>query len=126
MHLEADELKKELEKSFGSGEYQFRTTLYNVFEVANRRGVNAIDYAYEDACIKCYKNIISLTDLAMAMREFAWKFDSFGNRRISQKYTDFYYRTCRIVKNGEFSKDEQNYFYMCIADRGISKKAKKY
>lgn len=93
--------------------YQFQTTFWMDFSIADKFGAEAIKDTFRRAFNEWKDNHIYLTELTLVMN---WKCNLWyekGNTEYYQLYYDYYYK-CRDYGYDNLKGNELNYFHNTI------------
>ena len=89
--------------------YQFQTTFWSDFSIADVFGKQAIKDTFNRAFKEWKDNHVYLTELAIVTNWKCWDFYHAGKHDISQMYADYYYK-CREYALDHYKGKELAYY----------------
>lgn len=74
-------------------DYDFKTTFWQDFTIADKFGIEAIKDTYKRAFNEWKDNYIYLTELVLVLNWKSWQHSEKGNQPYTDLYIDLYYKT---------------------------------
>lgn len=90
--------------------YEFKTTFWQDFSIADRFGINAIKDTYKRAFNEWKSDYIYLTELVLVLNWKCWDWHGKGNTQYSELYADYYYEA-RDYALSNLKGEELDYFF---------------
>lgn len=89
--------------------YEFKTTFWMDFSIADAFGIKAIKDTYNNAFKYWKTDYVYLTELALVTNWKCWQHYEKGNTDVSKLYSDYYYKT-RDYALRHLKDDELRYY----------------
>lgn len=90
-------------------DYEFKTTFWTDFTIADKFGINAIEDTFKRAFIDCKYNYIYLTELVLVMNWKMWEWSE-KDIKISRVYQNLWTKADNYALD-TLKGDEMTYFY---------------
>ena len=91
-------------------DYEFKTTFWMDFTIADRFGLQAVKETFERAFEEWKDNVVYMTELTLVVNWKSWeKFDQ-GLEDFSEEYAEMYYK-CKDYGYDHFTGDDLRYFW---------------
>lgn len=91
-------------------EYEYKTTFWNDFTIADTFGQSAVKDTFDRAFNEWKNNYIYLTDLVMVLNHKIWQHYENGNLQLANLYNDLWAKADEYACNN-LKDEELNYFY---------------
>lgn len=95
-------------------EEEFSTTFWQDFSIADRFGEDAVKDTFKRAFNEWKSDYRYLTDLVMVVNHKCWEHYENGNQKLSQLYSDLYYKADGYAC--EHLKGEEASYYFRVTD----------
>lgn len=90
--------------------YEFKTTFWEDFSIADRFGVNAVKDTYRRAFREWSDDAEYVTELALVLNWKCWKHYEEGRMELSKLYSDLYYE-CNAWCLEHLNGDDAKYYF---------------
>ena len=90
--------------------YEFKTTFWQDFSIADKFGIKAIKDTFKRAFAEWKTNYIYLTELVLVLNWKCWDWYEKKNDEYSKLYSDYYYEA-RDYALENLKGEEMNYFF---------------
>lgn len=71
--------------------YEFQTTFWSDYKIANKFGKYAVKDTYERAFNEWKNNVLYMKEMTFVLNIMCWEFYHAGNKEMSNLYGDLYY-----------------------------------
>ena len=72
-------------------DYEFKTTFWSDFTIADTFGIGAVKDTYKRAFDEWHSDVVFVTELALVMNWKCWWHYERGNEELARLYSDLYY-----------------------------------
>ena len=72
-------------------DYEFKTTFWQDFTIADHFGIGAVKDTFERAFKEWRNDVVYVTELSLVMNWKCWQHYEKGNERLARLYSDLYY-----------------------------------
>lgn len=95
-------------------DYEFKTTFWQDFTIADHFGVKAVKDTFKRAFEEWHDDVVYVTELAIVTNWKCWEHWERGNHALGELYHDLYYE----VRNWclDNLKDDDLYYYWKMTD----------
>lgn len=91
-------------------DYEFKTTFWTDFSIADRFGISAVKDTFKRAFDEWRDNYIYITELALVTNWKCWEWYEKGNEKLSALYSDYYYKV-RDYALSHLKGEELTYYF---------------
>ena len=95
-------------------EYEYKTTFWQDFTIADKFGLSAIQDTFDRAFKEWKGNYIYLTDLVMVLNHKIWQHYEDGNLQLANLYNDLWAKADEYACNN--LKDEELHYFFEVTD----------
>ena len=91
-------------------DYEFKTTFWTDFSIADRFGEKAVKDTFKRAFKEWKHDVVYLTELALVLNEKCWNHFNTGNFDLSGLYADLFYKANDYAR-GHLKGEELEYYF---------------